>query len=202
TGIDIRDGAQLECIQCGLCIDACDTVMTKVGRPTRLIAYDSDLNIARRAEGRAPVYRFVRARTIIYAAIIAAVALIMLYTLATRHMLDISVLHDRNPLFVSLSDGSIRNAYTVRVLNKSSDIRTLTLDVDGLPGATVHIVGGDTVTVGKPRIAVGPDQTFETRVLVTVGPDAKLDKSTAIVFRAHDDMSSETAAGHDHFITP
>ncbi|WP_340138302.1 4Fe-4S dicluster domain-containing protein, partial [Stenotrophomonas maltophilia] len=48
TGIDIRDGAQLACIQCGLCIDACDNVMTKIGRPTRLIGYDNDVNIQRR----------------------------------------------------------------------------------------------------------------------------------------------------------
>jgi cytochrome c oxidase accessory protein FixG len=200
TGIDIRDGAQLECIQCGLCIDACDTVMAKIGRPTRLIAYDNDINMARRQQGKPAIYRFVRARTVIYVAIIAAVAAIMLYTLATRHMIDISVLHDRNPLFVSLSDGSIRNAYTVRFLNKSAETRTLTLEVEGLPGAVVHIVGGETVTVGKPHLAIGPDQTFETRVLVTTGPDAKLDKSTAIVFRASDVTTGESATGHDHFI--
>ena len=52
TGIDIRDGAQLGCIQCGLCIDACDTVMKKVGRPTRLIGYDNDINIQRRIAGQ------------------------------------------------------------------------------------------------------------------------------------------------------
>ena len=47
------DGAQLGCIMCGLCIDACDTVMKKVDRPTGLIAYDTDVNIGRRAEGKA-----------------------------------------------------------------------------------------------------------------------------------------------------
>src|SRR5579863_6953362 len=54
TGIDIRDGAQLACIGCGLCIDACDNVMNKVGRPTGLIAYDNDINIARRRDGKSP----------------------------------------------------------------------------------------------------------------------------------------------------
>ena len=52
TGIDIRDGSQLGCIQCGLCIDACDTVMTKIGRPTRLIGYDNDINVQRRIAGK------------------------------------------------------------------------------------------------------------------------------------------------------
>ncbi|MFX6751305.1 4Fe-4S dicluster domain-containing protein, partial [Acinetobacter baumannii] len=57
TGIDIRDGAQLGCIQCGLCIDACDTVMTKIGRPTRLIGYDNDINIQRRLAGKSEIFK-------------------------------------------------------------------------------------------------------------------------------------------------
>src|SRR5215475_10734712 len=70
TGIDIRNGPQLECIQCGLCIDACDNVMKKIGREKRLIGYDNDINIHRRQEGKPPVYRIVRPRTIVYSAII------------------------------------------------------------------------------------------------------------------------------------
>src|SRR6516165_3073228 len=103
TGIDIRDGSQLGCIMCGLCIDACDTVMRKTGRPTGLIAYDTDVNLKRRLEGKPNIFRIVRARTLIYAAIIAVVGAVMLYALLTRSYLDLSVLHDRNPLFVSLS---------------------------------------------------------------------------------------------------
>ena len=71
TGVDIRKGSQLGCIQCGLCIDACDAVMTKIHRPTRLIAYDTDENRERRKRGERNVYRLVRARTILYAAVIA-----------------------------------------------------------------------------------------------------------------------------------
>ena len=97
TGIDIRDGAQLDCIQCGLCIDACDTVMTKIGRPTRLIGYDNDINIQRRIAGKPPIYRIVRPRTVVYAVMIAVVGAIMLYALLTRSLLDVNVLHDRNP---------------------------------------------------------------------------------------------------------
>src|SRR5262249_47791238 len=104
TGIDIRDGAQLGCIMCGLCIDACDSVMTKVGRPTGLIAYDNEVNIARRHEGKPAVYRLVRARTAIYAGIIVLAGAIMLYSLLTRSVITVSVLHDRNPLFVTLAD--------------------------------------------------------------------------------------------------
>src|SRR6266581_4133574 len=118
TGIDIRDGAQLGCIQCGLCIDACDTVMKKIGREPRLIGYDNDVNIHRRQAGQPEVFRVVRPRTIVYSAMIAGVGALMLYALLTRTLLDVNILHDRNPVAVRLSDGSIRNAYTVRLLNK------------------------------------------------------------------------------------
>src|SRR3546814_2196200 len=70
TGIDIRDGLQLECIGCGLCIDACDEVMGKVGRPLRLIDFVSDVNVARRAGGQPTIRKLVRARTVIYAALL------------------------------------------------------------------------------------------------------------------------------------
>ena len=200
TGVDIRNGAQLGCIMCGLCIDACDVVMTKVGRPTGLIGYDNEVNIARRREGKREIYRLVRPRTAIYAGVIVLVGAIMLYSLLTRSVLDISVLHDRNPLVVTLADGATRNGYTVRVLNKLNDMRTLRLDVDGLPGAEVHVVGPDAAAAGESLIAVGPDQTREVRVLVTAPADAKLERSTALVFRVADLAGGRPAEAQDHFV--
>ena len=67
TGVDIRDGPDLGCIQCGLCIDACDAVMAKIGRPARLIAYDTDINIKRRAAGRSNRSTGSARRTVLYA---------------------------------------------------------------------------------------------------------------------------------------
>jgi cytochrome c oxidase accessory protein FixG len=200
TGIDIRDGAQLGCIMCGLCIDACDSVMKKVDRPTGLIAYDTDINSARRASGQAPVYRIVRPRTLIYAGVIAAVGAVMLYTLVNRAMLDLSVRHDRNPLFVTLSDGSIRNAYTVHLLNKRPKLSAIALAVEGLPEAEVRTVGQDSAVPGMPLIMVGPDQTREIRLLVTVPATAKIDASIPLTVRARDSATGETAAAADHFI--
>ena len=171
TGIDIRNGPQLDCIQCGLCIDACDTVMTKIGRETRLIGYDNDINIQRRQAGKPPIYRIVRPRTIVYCAMIAAVGAIMLYALLTRSLLDVNVLHDRNPVAVKLSDGSIRNAYTVRLLNKRGFDRVIAIDIDGPVNATVHVVGADSVTPDRPMIVLGRDQTTELRLLVTAPSD-------------------------------
>ena len=106
--------------------------MTEIGRPTGLIAYDTDINPGqRRQAGQPPVYRLIRPRTMVYAGIIALAGSIMLYALTTRSSMSVNVLHDRNPLFVQLSDGGVSNNYTVRILNKGPE-RTLALDVSGL----------------------------------------------------------------------
>jgi cytochrome c oxidase accessory protein FixG len=196
TGVDIREGSQLGCIQCGLCIDACNAMMTKIGRPPGLIAYDNDVNIKRRLAGEKPVYRFIRPRTIIYLAIIAGTGLLMLYSLAARTTLDINVLHDRNPLFVTLADGSVRNAYTIRVLNKGNQARTLEVSASGMPDAKLQVVGVET----RPVVTVGRDQTEELRVLLTVPASAALEKSTPVRFTVHDLDNGDTASEAEHFI--
>jgi cytochrome c oxidase accessory protein FixG len=202
TGIDIRDGLQLECIQCGLCIDACDTVMDKVGRPRGLIGYDTDINIHRREEGKAPIYRFIRPRTIIYMVIIVAVAGLMGWTLATRGHTGVAVIHDRNPLFVPLTDGGYRNGYTVRLLNKRLDPTDYVLSVSGLPGAKMEAIGIETYEDGSPVITVRPDTTREVRVLVTSPPGADIDDSTPITFTVTDPKTGETDTASDFFRAP
>jgi cytochrome c oxidase accessory protein FixG len=202
TGIDIRDGAQLGCIQCGLCIDACDTVMTKIGRPTRLIGYDNDINIQRRQTGKSEIFKTIRPRTIVYAVLIAGVGAVMLYALLTRSLLDINVLHDRNPVAIKLSDGAIRNAYTMRLLNKRGFDRTIAIDVDGVSGATIHVVGADSITPERPTIVLGRDQTTELRILVTAPDGSDLPKSVPLKFRVTDIGLGEDASATDNFVTP
>lgn len=202
TGIDIRDGAQLACIQCGLCIDACDSVMTKIGRPTRLIGYDNDINIHRRMEGKQEITRLIRPRTVTYVGLIAAVGAVMLYALLTRTVLDISALHDRNPIAVRLSDGSIRNAYTVRLLNKRQTERTVVLDVEGVPNAKLHVVGAELSANDQPAVLLGPDRTVELRVLVTAPGVADAPKSVPVTFRVTDPGLNETSTTTDNFMQP
>ncbi|WP_112664143.1 cytochrome c oxidase accessory protein CcoG [Microvirga flavescens] len=201
TGVDIRKGLQLDCIQCGLCIDACDTVMAKIGRPTRLIAYDTDMNVQARIEGRPEVRRILRPRTVLYAGLIALVGAVMISALAFRNNADLSVLHDRNPMFVRLSDGSIRNAYTVRVGNKHLDDRRFALTVTGLNAPKIDIVGGEIDSQGRAVLTVKPDQTLEARVLVTAS-DNTLEPSTTLTFTLTDLSSGETAHASDHFKAP
>ncbi|MBR0844060.1 cytochrome c oxidase accessory protein CcoG [Bradyrhizobium liaoningense] len=199
TGVDIRHGIQLGCIQCGLCIDACDNVMREVGRPTGLIGYDTDINMQRRREGKAPIYRVIRPRTLIYAAAIALVGGIMVYTLATRATMDVNVLHERNPLFVQLSDGGVRNDYTVRILNKGAQ-RSFALEVSGLPGATVRVAGIEAGPDGKPIVEVEQDQTREVRLSVQVGPADLPKTSRDIDIAITDTAGGGRANARDHFV--
>jgi cytochrome c oxidase accessory protein FixG len=201
TGVDIRNGPNLGCIQCGLCIDACDAVMARIGRPARLIAYDTDLNIKHRQAGLPAVYRFVRARTLLYAAIIAVAGSVMLYTLATRQVEAVSVMHDRNPMFVRLADGGLRNAYTIRIVNKLHAPRSFSLGISGLPDAAVELVGLPPRADGAPVIEVGPDRTREVRVLVTDRGKSET-SSRPVVFELTDIATGDRARAADHFFGP
>lgn len=165
-GIDIREGAQLECINCALCIDACDETMKKVSRPAGLIGYDTDANIFRRQTGKAPEYRLVRARTTLYAGLIAALGVFMLYGLSSRATLEVNVIRDRTPPFVRLSDGSIRNAYTVKIVNKQNAARNFVISVSGPEGLVVSSVGETAIMNAVTATAEG-DGLRSVRIFVT-----------------------------------
>lgn len=202
TGVDIRNGSQLDCIQCGLCIDACDSVMRKVGRPERLIAYDNDLNIRRRASGKPNVYRLFRTRTVLYMAIIALAGAVMLFTLTTRSEVGISLIHDRNPIFVRLADGAVRNAYTVHVANKLLEKRQFRVGIEGFARGNYELVGVKTNSIGEMIVEVGPDQTQEFRLLITSYAALPPDASLPISVRITDVKTGQNAAANGFFKGP
>jgi cytochrome c oxidase accessory protein FixG len=203
TGIDIRHGAQLECIQCGLCMDACDSVMGKIGRPAGLIAYDTDNNVKARIAGlpEAPFHP-IRPRTLVYFALIAIVGGAMLFQLATRSTSGINLIHDRTPLFVTLADGSIRNAFTIRLINKRPDDRLFALTVEGPVGAKIELVNISATSDWRPVVTVPPDSTREVRMLVTVPKASITGKSAPLVIRASDLFAGENVLAQDHFFGP
>lgn len=166
-GIDIRDGQQMECISCALCIDACNGVMDKIDLPRGLISYDTLAGLQRRTHDEARTLRLIRPRTVLYAAALALVGGIMTFALVTRSVLDIEIERDRNPMFVALSDGSIRNAYTLKIRNKQHGERAYRLKVTGPEGARITIVGADGIS-DEPALTAPSDQLRSYRVLVTV----------------------------------
>jgi cytochrome c oxidase accessory protein FixG len=216
-GIDIRDGQQLACITCALCIDACDSVMDKIGKPRGLIAYatlneyQSNMDLAtdngttpinpkrvRDAEGNfvSQVRHFdwriiFRARTLLYLGVWSAVGIAMLASLLSRDRLEVNVLHDRNPQYVLESDGSIRNGYTIRLLNMIPEPRTILLSLDGLPDATMKINGHASEDDRQFAVSVDPDKATTLKVFVTLPADALPDGSEGFGFIAEDRSSHE-----------
>ena len=165
-GIDIRDGAQLECIQCALCIDACNDVMAKVGRPANLIAYETINAPEMRAQGKTPKIRWLRPRSILYSVLIMVVGGIMLAGLSTRATTEVNILRDRNPVFVRLADGSIRNGYELKVLNKQHAERTFTITVEGL--AQARLFNPATRQDGAVDVTVPADSVGSLKLYVAL----------------------------------
>ena len=131
TGIDIRMGQQEGCITCSLCIDACDAVMEKIGKPKGLIRYAS----LDEMEGKKQLPLYKRPRPLIYLTILTLAFSGIIYGLTHLGSIELGVLHERAPLFVQLSDGSIQNKYRIKVLNKTDknfQVRITATGIDGM----------------------------------------------------------------------
>jgi len=126
TGVDIRGGQQEGCIMCGLCIDACDSVMEKINKPVGLIRYASWDGIMGKKE--LPILK--RPRVWVYSAILIISMLGVIIGLSSMESLELKVLHARQPLFVTQSDGTIQNRYTLKVLNKQHKDMNVKITVD------------------------------------------------------------------------
>lgn len=138
TGVDIRVGQQEGCITCGLCIDACNTVMDKIARPHGLIRYASLDTI----EGKPLENILHRPRMLIYLAILLLAFAGIMYGLTHLGALKLQVIPGRQPLFVQLSDGAIQNKYDIKVLNKTGEDMYVKISASGAPGQ--RLIGADT----------------------------------------------------------
>jgi len=137
TGIDIRQGLQYECIGCAACVDGCDQVMDKMGYPRGLIRYASQNSLAH-AWSRSTMWRRVlRPRTLLYAALLMAIALAAGISLALKNPLKVDVIRDRGVLAREARPGVVENVYRAQIMNTSETPQSFRLRVEGLPGIVV-----------------------------------------------------------------
>lgn len=183
-GIDIRDGLQMECIACGLCVDACNGVMDQVERPRGLIRYDTTNHMNAEVKGGKEQFKFIRPRTIYYSVVIALVGALMLYALIFRSELELHVLHDRNPVFVQLSSGEIRNGYTIKILNKTHVFRTYSLNVDGLDNVQIDVKAAGNITASA--LSVPADSVGSYHVLVSANVEPSGPRNITFTLRSDD----------------
>ncbi|QKG72125.1 cytochrome c oxidase accessory protein CcoG [Erythrobacter mangrovi] len=175
TGIDIREGPQIGCITCALCIDACDRVMKDIGRPRGLIDYATLEGSKREAAGgeARPAWKeLLRMRTLVYLGIWGSIGFALLFALGARSHVDLGVSPDRNPPFMLLSDGSVRNSYTLKLRNMTQAPRDMTLTLEGLEGArfwTDSIPIEDAARSITIRVPADATQTVRAYVAAPVG---------------------------------
>ena len=170
TGIDIRDGIQLECIGCGLCVDACNHVMDKSGGTPWLITWDTLARQQAKAEGRVETLRLVRPRTVLYAALLLIGLVLLTIAMVSRSRFDVTILHDRAPLFVRLADGSLRNGYEVKLANKLPEPGHFSLSVRGLADARLSLAEQVRPPAASVDIDVERDSVGDARVLLEARP--------------------------------
>ncbi len=189
AGIDIRDGLQYRCISCGLCIDACNQIMDSAGFPRGLIRYDSEENLARPVPAK-PHVELRNFRVIGYGIALALMIGFLVYNIATHQPLAVVVNQVRQPLYTTLANGDVRDAYHIRITNSSRRDEVYAISAQGLPvGALqlafheVPIKTGRSVEV-YAWVRLGPQQAAEiSRFHFVVTPRSEPDKAWTGVAR-------------------
>ncbi|WP_322889891.1 MULTISPECIES: cytochrome c oxidase accessory protein CcoG [unclassified Yoonia] len=193
AGIDIRDGQQMECITCALCIDACDDVMDKIGKPRGLIDYLALSDQEAEANGKPakPLWAHVlRFRTMLYTVLWALIGVGLVFAMFIRADLEMTVSPVRNPTFVVLSDGTVRNIYDIRLLNKLGEDRAFTLSLVSEAALDITLEGAELDIVTVPA-----NETMLQRVYVSAAPGtpaASADR-TDLRFWVEDAITGERA---------
>ncbi|MFE3836682.1 cytochrome c oxidase accessory protein CcoG [Pseudogemmobacter sonorensis] len=173
-GIDIRNGQQLACITCGLCIDACNDMMDKIGKPRGLIDYIALTDEAHERAGKPKIsiWKHVfRLRTILYTVLWSGVGAALVVALFLRSDIDLNVTPVRNPTYVMLSDGTIRNTYDLRVRNKHGEARWFTLSVVSEVPLGLAVEGAEEAW-GLNRVEVAANETAQVRLYLSAAPDS------------------------------
>lgn len=158
TGIDIRKGLQYQCISCGLCIDACNNIMDSVGYPRGLIRYDSEANL----HSDAPTKPHLKWKhPIVIGPGVAILLMIgwLVWGVDHRTAVEVRVQQVRQPLYVVLSDGKVRNRYLVHIVNKTEHEELFTIKVDGVPEHAL-----DLGHLPEIRVRAGKDLSFTAKI--------------------------------------
>ena len=175
-GIDIRDGQQLACITCGLCIDACNGIMDKIGKPHGLVGYLAltDEPLEKAGKPDKPIWKHIlRPRTIVYSLLWLGIGIGLVVALFVRANLDASITPVRNPPYVILSNGDIRNTFDMRLRNKHGDDRWFTVSATAGGDVTLALEGTDEL-----RVLVKASDTLVQRLYVTA-------KAGTVAAKAH-----------------
>jgi cytochrome c oxidase accessory protein FixG len=167
TGIDIRNGTQMECVHCTACMDACDAVMTQIGSPRGLIRYASLNGIERGEKLR------LTPRLAAYAVVLCGLTTLLAVLVFTRSEVEATLLRAPGSMFQTMPDGHISNLYTIRVVNKTSREMSVELRLES--------PAGDLTVMGQGSLAVAPQKAAENSILIELSPGAMKSGTTPLV---------------------
>jgi cytochrome c oxidase accessory protein FixG len=156
TGIDIRDGLQYECINCGACIDVCNQTMDRMGYEKDLISYTTEHKLSGKHT------KVMRPKLIGYGGIMLLMLGLFFLQVVNVEPVGMSVLRDRNQLFKVNAEGFVENTYNLKVINKTQQQQTYTLDVTGLSDVTWY---------GKQSIEVAPGEVLNLPISIGVSTE-------------------------------
>ncbi len=187
TGIDIRDGLQIACVSCAACVDACDSVMEKMGYDKGLISYTTEHNLT------GSKTKLVRPRLIGYAAALLIMLSLFTFTIATRSVVELNVIKDRIAYRENI-DGSIENVYTLRVINKDQHAHTFRLAAQGIEGLRLE---------GQTEVEVAAGEIYSTPVSLSAEYDNLQPGANKIEFSVQSlDDESISRSSKSTFIGP
>ncbi len=182
TGIDIREGLQMECVACAQCIDACDHIMDKIGRPRGLIRYSSQEAME---TGRA---RWLRSRVVLYPLVLLAVLILFVIVLSTTKDADVTFLRNRATPYRVLDDGSIANVVMLNIINRDDAERTY----------DAALVGDGSLETAELPLTLEPG-AGETVALHVTLPRGRFERGrAAVTLRVSDDAGFERE--YEHFV--
>jgi cytochrome c oxidase accessory protein FixG len=187
TGIDIRDGLQIECIGCAACVDACDAIMDKMGYPRGLVSYTTEHNLSGQKT------HLLRPRLIGYALALVAMMSLFAWAVFNRSLVEVDVLKDR-VLFRENEQGHVENVYTVKLMNKAQRDLTYLISVEGIDGLEYE---------GKREVKAAAGEVLSIPVELSIAPEKLPSSANEILFKvqALEDPTIENDAD-SRFIGP
>ena len=185
TGIDIRDGLQLECIGCAQCIDACDSIMDKVGKPRGLIRYSSQQAME---SGQS---RLLRPRVVIYPLVLVVLVSLFSLTLAGKGSADVTFLRHRGQPYQVLESGRVASSLQVKIVNRSDTTQSYEVAVEGVVEQQS----------GELPLVLEPGASGQATLHLTVEPDRFEQGRTDIQVRVNDGDEFDRTFDH-HLMGP
>ncbi|MEB0042049.1 MULTISPECIES: cytochrome c oxidase accessory protein CcoG [unclassified Pseudomonas] len=187
TGIDIRDGLQMECIGCAACIDACDSIMDKMGYERGLVSYTSERTL------QGGHTHLLRPRLIGYCAVLVLMIGALVLSLVERPMVSLDVSKDRG-MFRENSQGQIENIYSLKIINKTQQPQQYHLALVEGKGFEYH---------GKTEVSLAAGEIIDIPVSVAMIADHPTSSSQSISFEVVDDADSTVRSlAQSRFVAP